>query len=196
MVISSEIDNSSQPYLYFYDKLNKANYYLELMIENADMPLNSRLISHISSTATLLTDAGQWDMAVNLFENYGCVPLTVFTETVHTVASGPLNTLLQKKVREHGMVLRELAEELRTQDIGAEEQLTMLRSKKEKLMAETYRMMTAMMGVPPKPDSSFEWNYYDKDNKACKWTGTPREFYATFVGKQASVFVVVHSVMS
>ncbi|KZP16699.1 peptidase C1B, bleomycin hydrolase [Athelia psychrophila] len=176
----------SQPYLFFYDKLNKANYYLELMMEHSDLPLNSRLISHLSSAAALLTDGGQWDMAVNLFENYGCVPHVVFTETVHSIDSAPLNSLLQKKVREHGMILRKLSQQLRAQNIAEDEQLTTLRSKKEALMAETYRMMTAMLGVPPKPDVSFDWNYYDKDNKPHTWTGTPLEFYATFIGKQPS----------
>lgn len=173
--------------MFFYDKLNKANYYLELMIEHSDMSLNSRLISHLSSAASLLTDGGQWDMAVNLFENYGCVPHVIYTETVHSIDSAPLNSLLQKKVREHGMVLRKLSQQLRAQNISADEQLTILRSKKEKLMAETYRMMTAMLGVPPRPDASFEWKYYDKDNKPQSWTGTPLEFYATFIGKQVSV---------
>lgn len=70
--------------------------------------------------------------------------------------------------------------------MAEDEQLTVLRSKKEALMAETYRMMTALMGVPPRPDTSFEWSYYDKDNKPHTWTGTPLEFYATFIGKQVS----------
>ena len=55
-----------QSYLFFFDKLNKANYYLELMIENADLPIDDRLIQHLSSD--LISDGGQWDMVVNLLE--------------------------------------------------------------------------------------------------------------------------------
>jgi aminopeptidase C len=58
----------SQSYLFFYDKLNKANYYLELMIENADLPIDDRIIAHLSSSGSIISDGGQWDMVVNLLE--------------------------------------------------------------------------------------------------------------------------------
>jgi len=54
----------SQSYLFLYDKLNKANYYLELSIQHADLPLDDRLIVHLASQP--VEDGGQWDMAVNL----------------------------------------------------------------------------------------------------------------------------------
>ena len=55
-----------QSYLFFWDKLNKANYYLELSIREADKPLDDRLVNHLSSE--LISDGGQWDMVVNLLE--------------------------------------------------------------------------------------------------------------------------------
>lgn len=55
-----------QSYLFFWDKLNKANYYLELTIEEAGRPLDDRLINHLAGD--LISDGGQWDMVVNLLE--------------------------------------------------------------------------------------------------------------------------------
>jgi bleomycin hydrolase len=55
-----------QSYLFFWDKLNKSNYYLELSIQEANRPLDDRLINHLSSD--LISDGGQWDMVVNLLE--------------------------------------------------------------------------------------------------------------------------------
>ena len=55
-----------QSYLFFWDKLNKANYYLELSIQEAGRPLDDRLISHLAGD--LISDGGQWDMVVNLLE--------------------------------------------------------------------------------------------------------------------------------
>ena len=55
-----------QAYLFFWDKLNKANYYLELSIQEADRPLDDRLINHLAGD--LISDGGQWDMVVNLLE--------------------------------------------------------------------------------------------------------------------------------
>ena len=56
----------TQNYLFFWDKLNKANYYLELSIQEADRPLDDRLINHLAGD--LISDGGQWDMVVNLLE--------------------------------------------------------------------------------------------------------------------------------
>ena len=56
----------AQPYLFFWDKLNKSNYYLELSIENADKPLDDRLVYFLSDD--LISDGGQWDMVVNVLE--------------------------------------------------------------------------------------------------------------------------------
>jgi Peptidase C1-like family len=55
-----------QSYLFFWDKLNKANYYLELSIQEADRSLDDRLITHLAGD--LISDGGQWDMVVNLLE--------------------------------------------------------------------------------------------------------------------------------
>ena len=56
----------TKPYLFFWDKLNKSNYYLELSIENADKPLDDRLVYFLSDD--LITDGGQWDMVINVLE--------------------------------------------------------------------------------------------------------------------------------
>lgn len=48
------------------DKLNKSNYYLELSIQNVDLPIDDRLVVYLASD--LISDGGQWDMAVNLLE--------------------------------------------------------------------------------------------------------------------------------
>lgn len=74
----------TQPYLFFWDKLNKSNYYLELSIENADKPLNDRLVYFLSDD--LISDGGQWDMVVNVLEvpcqitrcpMQACLPLVI-----------------------------------------------------------------------------------------------------------------------
>ena len=61
------------------------------------------------------------------------------------------------------------------------------REKKEELMREVWTIMTATLGVPPRPDAAFTWDYYDKDGKPHSWSGTPREFYASFASKQYPV---------
>lgn len=37
-----------------------------------------------------------------------------------------------------------------------------------------------MLGTPPSPEKKMVWTYYDKDNHFHSWSGTPKEFSATF----------------
>ena len=55
-----------QAYPFFWDKLNKCNYFLELAIDTADLPLDDRVVNHLNDE--VISDGGQWDMAVNLLE--------------------------------------------------------------------------------------------------------------------------------
>ncbi|KAK7057735.1 peptidase C1B, bleomycin hydrolase [Favolaschia claudopus] len=173
----------SQNHLYFYDKLEKANYYLELTIENSDLPLSSRLLSHLS--ADLVSDGGQFDMIVNLVERYGLVPFEVFPESFHSVLSKDVNTVVKSRIREHAIILRKTANALRAQGLAENSVVAALRAKKEQLMAETYRILTAMLGVPLGANDKFTWNYNDKDGKYGEWSGTPLEFYKCFIGTKA-----------
>jgi len=174
----------SQNYLFFWDKLNKSNYYLELSLENAELPLEDRLINHLAGD--LISDGGQWDMVVNLLENYGVVPQAIMPESLHSSLSGPINSLIKTKLREHALVLRKLSSSLRaSSSLSSEEVTATLRAKKEELLREVYTIMSATLGVPPKPDAPFTWDYYDANAKPHTWTGTPKEFYAAFVDKKA-----------
>jgi len=174
----------SQSYLFFWDKLNKSNYYLELMIEHADLPIDDRLISHLSGD--LISDGGQWDMVVNLIDTYGLVPQSVYPESTHSSLSAPLNALLKTKLREHALILRTLADTLRGAHVREDTVIATLRAKKEELMKEVYTIMTATLGVPPHPKKSFVWEYIDADEKVGRWEGSPKDFFEQFANKPFS----------
>jgi len=171
----------SQSYLFFWDKLEKANYYLELTIENAHLPIDDRLIRHLAQGP--LGDGGQWDMACNLLEKYGLVPQSIYPESFSSSASGGINTLLTTELREHALKLRRLNSELTSAGTSTEEKIASLRATKETLMASIWTTMTTAMGVPPRPDESFTWEYYDKHDRFGKFEGTPRDFFKTFSNK-------------
>ena len=61
----------SQAYLFFWDKLEKANYFLEQIIDTAEEQLDSRLIQELLKAP--VSDGGQWDMVANLVAKYGLV---------------------------------------------------------------------------------------------------------------------------
>jgi bleomycin hydrolase len=54
----------SQNYLLFWDKLEKANYFLEAILATADRPADERTVHWL--LGNLLSDGGQWNMFVNL----------------------------------------------------------------------------------------------------------------------------------
>ncbi|KAJ6499410.1 peptidase C1B bleomycin hydrolase [Mycena sanguinolenta] len=174
----------SQSHLFFWDKLNKSNYFLESSIELAEVPLDDRVVDFLSKD--LISDGGQWDMVVNLVENYGLVPQSVYPESTHSSLSAPLNALLKTKLREDALILRRAYANLRAQSFSHEATIRALRLKKEELMKEIYTIMTATLGVPPSPEDKFTWDYYDVDGKPGSWEGTPKEFFKAFVSKPYS----------
>lgn len=54
----------SQSYLFFYDTLSKANWFLEQMLDLAEVDLDDRLVQYMMQDPE--NDGGQWDMAVNI----------------------------------------------------------------------------------------------------------------------------------
>ena len=56
----------SQSYLFWCDKFEKSNYFLETIMATLKEPTDSRLVQHLLGNP--VQDGGQWDMLVNLIE--------------------------------------------------------------------------------------------------------------------------------
>ncbi len=54
----------SQAYLFFYDKLEKANFFLEQILDTAGDDLDTRTVQTLLQSP--VSDGGQWDMVYNL----------------------------------------------------------------------------------------------------------------------------------
>ena len=120
-------------------------------------------------------------------------------ESYHSSMSGPLNSLLKTKLREHALILRKLSSSLRATSQSPDASLATLRAKKEELMKEVYTIMSATRGLPPLPAADgkqepFVWEFYDKDGKPGCWEGTPKEFYAIAKGdyEPKECFSLIH----
>ena len=140
----------SGAYLMFWDKLEKANYFLENIIETRDEPLDGRLVMWLLQDP--IADGGQWDMFVSLVEKYGLVPQEAMPESYSSSNSRAMNAFLVEKLREYARDLRRMAEG------GADEER--LREEKGRMMGTVFRMLCVHLGVPPK---SFIWQWRDKD---------------------------------
>ena len=164
----------SEIYQMFWDKLEKANYFLETIIETRQEPLDGRLVSSLLSDP--ISDGGQWNMFVNLIKKYGVMPKSFMPETANSSNSDPMNALLASKLREYAKILREMT--------GAEVEL---REKKGELMNEFYKLLCINLGVPPE---RFYWEWRNKDGVFHrKGNTTPIEFYEKYVGLKLDDFV-------
>jgi len=160
----------SQAYMMFWDKLEKANFFLENVIATRDEPLDGRLMMHL--LADPISDGGQWDMFVNLLDKYGVVPKTVMPETHSSSKSGPMNAVLAATLREDACVLRDLA------DDGAS--VEALRQAKGEMVEHLHRVLTIHLGRPPE---RFVWEWRDKDKEFHRHGEiTPKGFLDEFVG--------------
>jgi bleomycin hydrolase len=169
----------SEIYQMFWDKLEKANFFLENIIETREEPLDSRRLMWLLSDP--LSDGGQWDMFVNLVEKYGVIPKSFMPETESSNNSEPMNALLEAKLREYAKLIRDM----HAGSSDAEE----LYSVKEKGLEEFYRMLVVSLGKPP---TGFYWEWRDK-NKEFHRHGrmTPKEFYSEFIGADLDDFVCI-----
>ncbi|MEC7697243.1 MAG: C1 family peptidase, partial [Candidatus Thermoplasmatota archaeon] len=129
----------SQNYFMFYDKLEKANYFLENIIETSDKSTDSRLIMHLLDSP--IQDGGQWDMFVNLLMKYGTVPKKVMAESYHSSNSAQMNKLITRK-------LREFAKDLRTA-ISNGKSKSQVSKMKDEMLSEIYQMLCISLGTPP-----------------------------------------------
>ena len=159
----------SQNYTLFYDKLEKANFFLESILETLDEPTDGRLIQHLLSGP--LGDGGQWDMIVNLIEKYGLVPKYVMPESNASSATSDMNRTMTEKLRGYACVLRGAH--------AAGESMDQLRARKDEMLDTIYRILCICLGQPPK---TFDFCWTDKKKEGHKDCGlTPKSFYEKYV---------------
>ena len=167
----------SQCYTLFYDKLEKANYFLESILETLDEPADSRLIAHLLMAP--LNDGGQWDMLCSIVDKYGLVPKSAMPETVSSSATREMTSCMTEKLREFACVLRRMHTEGKTE--------AQLREVKAAMMETVYDMLCTCLGVPPK---TFDLEVRDKDNQFIRETGlTPKTFYEKYIGIDLNQYV-------
>ncbi len=151
----------SQNYLFFYDQLEKANLFLQGIIDTKDLPFDDRKVDWLFSNP--LSDGGQFTGVSNLIIKYGLVPSDAMPETYQSNNTSNMATLIKLKLREDGLDLRAAAAE------GASDKK--LQKMKIEQLSEVYRMLALCLGEPVK-----EFEYEGK-------TYTPKSFYNEFIGE-------------
>jgi bleomycin hydrolase len=159
----------SQNYLLFWDKLEKANYFLEAILETAERPADERTVHWL--LGNLLSDGGQWNMFVNLIRKYGVVPKSAMPETESSSNTMSMNAILKMKLREAARTLRDAIAKGATADEA--------REIKQRVLTVIYRILAIHLGTPP---MTFDWQWLDKERAFHRdGTLTPQEFAARYI---------------
>ena len=178
----------SQNYLFFYDQLEKANLFLQGVIDTKELPFDDRKVDWLFSNP--LSDGGQFTGVSNLIMKYGLVPAEAMPETYQANNTSQMANLLKLKLREDGLALRKAYEEayekgkkLPKKDAGKlmDKVNADLQQMKIAQLSEIYRMLALCLGEPVK---EFEWTRCDKNNNIVdRRTYTPLSFYKEYIGE-------------
>ncbi len=171
----------SQNYVMFWDKMERANYILEAVMETADRPVDDRVVAWLLHQP--LGDGGQWDMFISLVRKHGVVPKTVMPETESSGNSARMNASLNYQVRQGARNIR--------RQYAAESGLEAMRRAKQETLQAVYRILCIHLGNPP---DSFDWQWKDKDGDFHRdGTMTPLEFAEKYIATPMEEYVcLVH----
>ena len=177
----------SQNYLFFYDQLEKANLFLQGIIDTRNLPFDDRQVDWLFEHP--IGDGGQFTGVSNLVTKYGLVPSEAMPETYSANNTAQMRAQLSLKLREDGLALRDAAEQallnaprmIGRNKAAAEAELNrLLIGLKVDMLKDIYHMLALCLGVPP---TEFEWTRYNaKGEFVSRKTYTPKSFYEEFVG--------------
>lgn len=169
----------SQNYLHFWDKVEKANWFITQMIDLVDKDLDDRTVKHLLTYP--IDDGGQWDMFVSLVEKYGVVPKYAMPETESSSNTDAMNATLQLVLRRGAYLLRQA--HAKGEDRSQIEKIA------NKVIRDCWQVISIHLGTPP---TEFVWQFRNKDNKFTRGgTFTPQDFYSQVIEVDLSNYVCI-----
>jgi len=171
----------SQNHIMFWDKLEKANHWLEAILDTADRDVDDRTVAHLLQTPA--EDGGQWNMFVALVHKHGLVPKALMPETHSSSKTSSLNNAI-------ALILRRGARDLRAR-AAAGDSADQLADAKQEILTVIHRVLCIHLGTPPE---RFTWQWTDKDRGFHRDPeSTPQEFAARYAQLPLSDYVcIVH----
>lgn len=158
----------SQNHTLFWDKLERANYFLEQIILTADRDVDDRLVAHLLDKP--IDDGGQWNMFVSVVRKHGLVPQAMMPESQSSSNTRRMNSILLNLLREGAATLRELIAK------GADADA--VKRAKDDIVATAYRVLCIHLGTPPE---KFDWQWKDEDKRFHRdGEMTPQQFAETY----------------
>lgn len=169
----------SQSYVYFHDKLEKANTFLAHVITDARAGRNWLDRSVTAAFEAPIGDGGYWPELAHLVAKYGVVPHDVMPDTFSATSSDTMNNHLAMVLRRAGVRIRAA--------VAAGEDPEPLR---QAALADVHRVLTIHLGTPPQ---RFTFQYRDKDKNFHRvGEMMPLEFAARYCPTVEDYTVLAH----
>ena len=167
----------SQSYVFFWDKFERANWFLTDIIATSGEPVDGRLVQFL--LGDVLGDGGQWDMAVSVYMKYGLVPKEVMPESEASTNSRPMNARLRAVLHIGALRLREA--------IAAGASAEEVDTQRRKILADVWKILVVCLGEPP---VRFNWQWRDDEGNFHRdGEITPHEFYERHVDVDLSEYI-------
>ncbi|MDL2278115.1 C1 family peptidase [Parabacteroides sp. OttesenSCG-928-G07] len=161
----------SNNYPFFWDQLEKANLFLQGIIDTKDKPMGDQMVEWLFKNP--LSDGGQFTGVFDILMKYGVVPADVMIETYSSENTTRMANLISLKLREWGIQLRDQAAK------GAKP--ADLEKSKTEMLGTVYRMLVLNLGEPP---TTFTWTRKDaRGNPVATKEYTPKTFFDEFIGE-------------
>ncbi|MBL7959698.1 hypothetical protein JNL27_05595 [bacterium] len=168
----------SQAYLYFYEKLEKANLFLNAIIETRKHPYTERSVENLMKQ--VVQDGQNWHGFTALVKKYGVVPKDVMPETHSASSSAHVIHVLSLRLKQAAMKIRSGSSDKKIAEI------------KMQALKDVYRILVINFGTPPK---EFTWRYMTAADKLSPLkTYTPQQFYRDAIGEELDDYYPLYSV--
>ncbi|MBR1870142.1 MAG: C1 family peptidase [Bacteroidales bacterium] len=168
----------SQNYVFFWDQLEKANLFLQGVIDTRAIPFDDRRVDWLFKNP--LSDGGQFTGVSDLISKYGLVPSSAMPETFNSNNTSVMRQQLSNLLRQDGLELRRMGEEAAAQK-GRMRKEPDFEAAKTRMLTEVYHILCLCLGVPP---TEFEWTRCNgKGEVVSTETYTPKSFYDKYVGR-------------
>ena len=172
----------SNNHLFFYDKLEKCNYFIDNVLATLDKEFDSELIQYLIKDP--ISDGGNWHMAINLINKYGILPESNMRESYQSENTEYLNYFLKDNMIIYMNKIRNKYLKLGTK-IFLKKNVSKL---KEEILSHVYTILCYFLG---KPVTHFDWSYYDTKNKyKIKRNLTPLKFYNNIMDFDPDEYVI------
>jgi bleomycin hydrolase len=145
----------SETYLFFWDKFERSNSFLQWFSEYTQNKENiedsDRFFDFLVDKEKWMSDGGYWNYFSNLVSKYGLIPKTAMPETVHSEYSSDMNDILMD-------ILHSSSYEI----MKNKDNKNKINNIIDKTLKNIYNVLVKFLGEPPK---TFDWDFVNEENE-------------------------------